>query len=100
MAEYGNPDDPADWEFLRTFSPYHLVEADRTYPPMVLTTSMRDDRVHPSHARKMAAKLSQLGHDVTYWENIEGGHGGAADAPQQAVMSALAYTFLHRHLFG
>jgi prolyl oligopeptidase len=98
MAEYGDPDDPADWEFIRTFSPYHLVEADRRYPPMLLTTSTRDDRVHPGHARKMAALLTELGHDVTYWENIEGGHGGAADAPQRAAMQALAYTFLHRHL--
>lgn len=100
MAEYGNPDEPADWEFIKTFSPYHLVDADRRYPPMLLTTSTRDDRVHPGHARKMAARLSQLGHDVTYWENIEGGHGGAADAAQQAVMSSLAYTFLQRHLMA
>lgn len=98
MAEYGDPDDPDDWEFIQTFSPYHLVAADRKYPPMLLTTSTRDDRVHPGHARKMAARLRKLGHDVTYWENIEGGHGGAADAAQEATMSALVYTFLHRHL--
>ena len=98
MAEYGDPDVPDDWEFIKTFSPYHLIEAERAYPPFLLTTSTRDDRVHPGHARKMAAALSKMGHDVTYWENIEGGHGGAADAPQQATMSALAYTFLHRHL--
>ena len=100
MAEYGDPDVDADWGFLQTYSPYHLVEADRDYPPLLLTTSTRDDRVHPGHARKMAAKLEDLGHDVTYWENIEGGHGGAADAAQAAVMSALAYTFLRRHLMG
>lgn len=100
MAEYGDPDDPSDWAFMKTFSPYHLIEADATYPPILLTTSTRDDRVHPGHARKMAAALSAHGHDVTYWENIEGGHAGAADAPQQAVMSALAFTFLHRHLMG
>jgi prolyl oligopeptidase len=98
MAEYGDPDTD-DWEFIKTFSPYHLIEADRRYPPMLLTTSTRDDRVHPGHARKMAARLNKLGHDVTYWENIEGGHGGAADAPQQATMHALAFTFLRRHLF-
>ncbi|HVE93344.1 MAG TPA: prolyl oligopeptidase family serine peptidase [Acidimicrobiales bacterium] len=100
MAEYGDPDVEEDWEFIQTFSPYHLVKTDATYPPMLLTTSTRDDRVHPGHARKMAALLSKLGHDVTYWENIEGGHGGAADAPQQAVMQALSYTFLARHLMG
>ncbi|MBO0713595.1 MAG: S9 family peptidase [Acidimicrobiales bacterium] len=100
VAEYGDPDNPADWEFIRTFSPYHLAEPGRPYPPLLLTTSTRDDRVHPGHARKMAARLKALGYDVTYWENIEGGHAGAADAPQRATMSALAYTFLHHHLFG
>jgi prolyl oligopeptidase len=98
MAEYGNPDDPAEWEFIRTFSPYHLAEPGRPYPPILFTTSTRDDRVHPGHARKMAARLSAMGYDVTYWENTEGGHAGAADAPQQAVMSALAYSFLGRRL--
>lgn len=98
MAEYGDPDLDSDWEFMKTFSPYHLVKPDGTYPPLLLTTSTRDDRVHPGHARKMAARLMEMGHDVTYWENLEGGHGGAADAPQEAVMSALAYTFLRRHL--
>jgi prolyl oligopeptidase len=98
MAEYGDPDVPEDWAFIQTFSPYHLVEEGVARPPLLLTTSTRDDRVHPGHARKMAARLTEMGHDVTYWENIEGGHGGAADASQQAVMSALAYTFLQRHL--
>lgn len=98
MAEYGNPDVPEDWSFMLAFSPYQLVDAEGTYPPILLTTSTRDDRVHPGHARKMAALLLEQGHDVTYWENIEGGHAGAADAPQQATMSALAYTFLRRHL--
>jgi len=98
MAEYGDPDDPADWAFLRSLSPYHLVDPDRAHPPMLLTTSTRDDRVHPGHARKMAAKLRALGKDVTYWENVEGGHGGAADAAQQATMQALQYVFLARHL--
>ena len=98
MAEYGDPDNPDDWAFMQTFSPYHLVEAGGTYPPMLLMTSTKDDRVHPGHARKMAARLREFGHDVTYWENIEGGHGAAADAAQQATMWALAYTFLRRHL--
>jgi len=98
MAEYGDPDVAEDWEFIQTFSPYHLVDPAKTYPPMLLTTSTRDDRVHPGHARKMAALLTKHGLDVSYWENIEGGHGGAADAPQQAVMQALSFTFLTRHL--
>jgi prolyl oligopeptidase len=100
MAEYGDPDDPEQWEFIRTFSPYHLVDADRPYPPALLTTSTRDDRVHPGHARKMTALLREQGKDVTYYENIEGGHGGAATNAQAAHMTALAYTFLWQRLAG
>lgn len=98
MAEYGDPDDPGDWAYLEGWSPYHQVDPDRQHPPILLTTSTRDDRVHPAHARKMAALLQDLGKDVTYWENTEGGHGGAADAAQQATMHALLYVFLRRHL--
>ncbi len=94
MAEYGNPDVPAEWAFIQTFSPYHLLRKDAEYPPTLLTTSTRDDRVHPGHARKFTARMLEQGHDVTYYENIEGGHGGAADNKQQAFMSALAFTFL------
>lgn len=99
MAEYGNPD-TADWEFIKTFSPYHLFDADKSYPPVLFTTSTRDDRVHPGHARKMAAKMIDAGKDVTYYENIEGGHGGAANNAQAAHMSALAYGFLWDKLGG
>lgn len=98
MAEYGDPDDPDDWAFIRTFSPYHLLDADRDYPPVLLTTSTRDDRVHPGHARKMAAWLRDHGKDVTYYENVEGGHGGAADNSQAAFMAALAFEFLVERL--
>lgn len=100
IAEYGDPDDPSDWEFIQTFSPYHLVEPGRDYPPLLLVTSTKDDRVHPGHARKMAAALDELGYDVSYWENTEGGHSAAADATQQATMAALVYTFLHHNLAG
>jgi prolyl oligopeptidase len=98
MAEYGDPDDESDWAFLRTFSPYHNVEPGRAYPPVLLVTSTRDDRVHPGHARKMVARLREHGYDVTYYENIEGGHGAAADNEQRAVKSALIFEFLWRHL--
>lgn len=98
MAEYGDPDDPADWEFLQTFSPYHLFDPSREYPPVLFTTSTRDDRVHPGHARKLAARMIDAGKDVTYYENIEGGHGGAATNAQSAHMSALAYRFLAERL--
>lgn len=98
MDEYGDPDDPQQWEFIRTFSPYHLFDPEREYPPVLFTTSTRDDRVHPGHARKMAAAMLAAGKDVTYYENIEGGHGGAADNEQASHMSALAYEFLRSRL--
>ena len=98
MGEYGNPDVPEEWAFIRGFSPYHLVERGRTYPPILITTSTRDDRVHPGHARKMTARLEEFGLPVLYYENIEGGHGGAADNRQKAFMEALAYAFLEREL--
>ncbi|SDZ10556.1 prolyl oligopeptidase [Lysobacter sp. yr284] len=98
MAEYGDPD-TADWSFVKTFSPYHLFDAKREYPPVIFMTSTKDDRVHPGHARKMAAKMLDAGKsNVRYYENIEGGHGGAANNAQSAHMNALAYTFLWEQL--
>ncbi|MCM6774761.1 prolyl oligopeptidase family serine peptidase [Nocardia sp. CDC159] len=93
MAEYGDPDKPEEWEYIGKYSPYQNVRADATYPPILLTTSTRDDRVHPGHARKMAALLEEQGHTVWYHENIEGGHGGAADNKQMAFQAALIYEF-------
>lgn len=94
MAEYGDPDKPEEWEFIKAFSPYQNVKKDAKYPPVLFTTSTRDDRVHPGHARKMMARMREMGHDVRYYENIEGGHGGAANNEQAAHLEALAYTFL------
>ncbi|WP_372017869.1 prolyl oligopeptidase family serine peptidase [Pseudoxanthomonas sp. 10H] len=99
MAEYGDPDTD-DWSFIQGFSPYHLFDPAKKYPPVLFTTSTRDDRVHPGHARKMAARMIEAGKDVTYYENIEGGHGGAANNAQAAHMSALAYRFLWERLSG
>lgn len=98
MGEYGNPDRPEEWEFIREFSPYHNMEPAKVYPPLLITTSTRDDRVHPGHARKMTALLKEQGKDVLYYENIEGGHGGAADNRQQAFMDALGWSFLDKRL--
>ena len=98
VAEFGDPDDPGDWAHLRRYSPYHSVREDAEYPPLLVTTSTRDDRVHPGHARKMVAKMREMGHDATYYENVEGGHGGAADNAQSAFMWALVYEFLWRRL--
>ncbi len=99
MAEYGNPDTD-DWKFIQTFSPYQNVKKEGKYPPVLFTTSTRDDRVHPGHARKMMARMKEQGNDVTYYENIEGGHGGAANNEQTAYMQALSYTFLKEKLFA
>jgi prolyl oligopeptidase len=98
MGEYGDPDKPEEWAFIRGFSPYHNVTRDRDYPPILITTSTRDDRVHPGHARKMTARLIEFAKPVLYYENIEGGHGGAADNRQRAFMDALGWTFLSREL--
>jgi prolyl oligopeptidase len=98
MDEYGNPDKPEEWAYISKFSPYQNVWADRKYPRVLFTTSTRDDRVHPGHARKMVARMKEEGHDVLYYENIEGGHGGAANNEQRAFMQALAFTFLWQEL--
>jgi len=98
VAEYGDPDNPDDWEFISKYSPYQHVSADRRYPPVFITTSTRDDRVHPGHARKMTAALEAVGQPVQYYENVEGGHAGAADNAQTAFRAALVYEFLHRML--
>jgi prolyl oligopeptidase len=113
MAEYGDPD-TTDWkEWLHKFSPFHLIDESVEYPPILFTTSTRDDRVHPAHARKMVARLAdteaaaaaaagdkknrKVG-NVYYYENMEGGHGGAADSKQSAFMMALEYDFLWNKL--
>ena len=93
MAEYGNPDTD-DWEYMKEWSPYQNVEEDVDYPRALFYTSTRDDRVHPGHARKMVKKMSDMGHDVLYYENTEGGHGMAANQNQRAYMWALTYAYL------
>ena len=100
MAEYGNPDKAEDWAFISRYSPYQNVKPGVKLPAVLFTTSTRDDRVHPGHARKMAARMLEQGHAPLYWENIEGGHGGAADNAQRARMAALEYTFLWQQLGG
>ena len=95
MGEYGNPDVPAEWDYIQRYSPYQNVKTEVKYPNVLFITSTRDDRVHPGHARKMAAKMLDQGHpNVWYYENIEGGHGGAANNEQRADMTAITYSFL------
>ncbi|GAB3723010.1 prolyl oligopeptidase family serine peptidase [Amycolatopsis oliviviridis] len=98
MAEYGDPDDPAEWDFIGKYSPYQNVRSGAGYPPVLFVTSTRDDRVHPAHARKMVARMLEQGHDVRYHENIEGGHGAAADNEQLAFKWALMLEFLWEKL--
>jgi prolyl oligopeptidase len=98
MAEYGDPDDPEDWSYIGRYSPYQNVSAEAEYPEVFFFTSTRDDRVHPAHARKMVARMQEQGHDVLYYENIEGGHGGAANLNQTALNQALFYAYLHDRL--
>jgi len=102
QSEYGNPSLPEEWAFIRKFSPYQLLEGvrDKTLPPTLIMTSTRDDRVHPGHARKMCARMLEYNKDVTYYENTEGGHGGAANSEQMATMNAIFYTFLYSKLIN
>lgn len=94
IAEYGDPDDPKDWQFLQKISAYHLAAPGRPYPPILLATTRRDDRVHPGHARKMAAKLEALGYEAYFYEPEAGGHGYGKDNRERARFIALGYRFL------
>ena len=87
------------WRYIETYSPYHNVRKGIEYPMVFFTTSTRDDRVHPGHSRKMVARMKEQGHSVLYYENIEGGHGGAANNEQRARMAALGYAFLFDRLW-
>lgn len=99
IAEYGDPDKPEEWAFIKTFSPYQNVREGATYPPVLFYTATSDDRVGPVQARKMAAKMQAMGYEnVWFYENTEGGHGAAADNKQSAFMHALAYDFLWAQL--
>ncbi len=93
MGEYGDPD-TEDWEYIKEYSPYHNIKDDVVYPKAFFTTSTRDDRVHPAHARKMVARMKEMGHDLYYYENTVGGHAGASDNTQAARLQALIYSYL------
>ena len=98
IAEYGDPRVPEEWEFLRQYSPYQNFSASADYPPLFVYASTRDDRVHPGHARKTVARLLEQGHDVLYFENVEGGHGGSSTNEQLAYRIALSYAHLWKAL--
>lgn len=98
MAEYGDPDIPAEWDYIKNYSPYHNLKKDKKYPKVLFTTSTKDDRVHPGHARKMVALMEEYGHPYYYYENIEGGHAGSSNNKQSAYNSALAYSYFKDQL--
>ncbi|WP_217569002.1 prolyl oligopeptidase family protein [Mesorhizobium sp. GbtcB19] len=99
IAEYGDPSKPEEAAWLGAYSPYQHVAASVAYPPVLLMTSTADDRVHPGHARKMAARLQEAGHGRTlFFEETEGGHGGRGDRRPQAAQTAMRYMFLQRAL--
>jgi prolyl oligopeptidase len=96
VAEYGDPDNSEDWAFLQHLSAYHVAEPGRRYPPILLATTRRDDRVHPGHARKMAAKLQAMGYPALFHEPAAGGHGYGKDNAEVASFAALGSAFLRR----
>ncbi|PZQ21208.1 MAG: S9 family peptidase [Sphingopyxis macrogoltabida] len=98
VAEYGDPDNPADWAFLSKYSPYQNIRKGAKYPPIFLYLSTKDDRVHPGHARKFAARLEEYGNPVYYHEYLEGGHSVGADHAEDAVRAAMLHAFLLREL--
>ncbi|MDP6810339.1 MAG: prolyl oligopeptidase family serine peptidase [Pseudomonadales bacterium] len=98
MGEYGDPDDPEMWEVIKTYSPYHNLSAEKDYPGVLLFGSTKDDRVHPGHMRKMAARMTEMGHEYLFYENVEGGHGAAADLVQQAQLQSLQAVYLLQEL--
>jgi prolyl oligopeptidase len=98
MAEYGDPDVAEEWAYIKEYSPYQNLSKDVDYPAVFFYTSTRDDRVHPGHARKFAARMEEYGQDVWYYENLEGGHGGSSTNDQLAYRLALAYTHLWTQL--
>ena len=98
MAEYGDPDKPEEWAYISRYSPYQNLRAGTKYPKVMFTTTTRDDRVHPAHARKMAAKMESMGLPFYYFENTEGGHGAGVTNEQRAKSIALTYAYLWQQL--
>ena len=94
IAEYGDPDKPEEWAWLQTYSAYHAAKPGQNYPPILIATTRRDDRVHPGHARKMTAKLQAMGYEAYLYEPAAGGHGYGKDNRERAAFTALGYAFL------
>jgi prolyl oligopeptidase len=98
IGEYGDPKVPEERAMLMSYSPYQNLKRDQAYPRVFIETSTKDDRVHPAHARKAAARLKELGYDYLYYENMDGGHAAAANLNERAMRQALEYTYLMQRL--
>jgi prolyl oligopeptidase len=98
IGEYGDPKAPEERAMLMTYSPYQNLKPGQKYPRVFIETSTKDDRVHPAHARKAAARLKEYGYDYLYYENIDGGHAAAANLKERAMRQALEYTYLMQRL--
>jgi prolyl oligopeptidase len=94
VAEYGDPDKPEEWAWLQTYSAYHAAKPGQKYPPILIATTRRDDRVHPGHARKMTAKLQAMGYEAWFYEPAAGGHGYGKDNKERATFTVLGFSFL------
>lgn len=98
IGEYGDPAVPEERAMLMSYSPYQNLKPGQPYPRVFIETSTKDDRVHPAHARKAAARLKEYGYDYLYYENIDGGHAAAANLNERAMRQALEYTYLMQQL--
>ncbi|MEZ5897369.1 MAG: prolyl oligopeptidase family serine peptidase [Parvularculaceae bacterium] len=98
VGEYGDPEIEKQRKVIEKYSPYQNLKRKTDYPCPFFFTSTKDDRVHPGHARKMAARMAEYGYDFLYYENIEGGHGAAANQNQAAYRAALQYVYFSRQL--
>ncbi len=98
VGEYGDPAKPEERAWIAAYDPYSNLKAGKKYPRAYIGTSTKDDRVHPGHARKMAARMKELGYDYVYYENIDGGHSAAANLEESATRFALEFTYLSQQL--
>lgn len=98
VGEYGDPAIPSERAVIAKYDPYSNLKAGRNYPEVFIETSTKDDRVHPAHARKAAARLEELGYPVLYYENIDGGHAASANLAETARRQALEYVYLSKKL--
>ena len=98
IGEYGDPRIPEEAAFIARYSAYQQLRPDAEYPRVYITTNTRDDRVHPGHARKFAARLADMGHDHVYYEETAGGHSNDADPVANARRWARHYVYLSQQL--